>query len=362
MTSFPALLARQSGTLKVSRSGVEFVPDADSMAPYLVIPMAFLQAKTDGKNSDYVFLYNRNQPEVLISVQDFKILEALKSNGFLNGRNFGLKTPTKKRFIISTVILGTIITLLFVVPFVIAKMSGQWIVEQITPEMEREWVRKLVLSDKGMVTPAHLEKSKRQMRILIEDIRSHSPELKPFEIELIVADSEVVNAFAIPGGILMINSGFIKQSQSTEEIIGVLAHELGHIERRHNVKSIVSGLGITAGALALSLLVGADISEWVLRGSNLLNLKYTRDHEREADDRGLYYLSNAKIAATGMIDFFERLSKTEPGGAAANLLAIMSTHPASAERINYLRTKSSQNFYVPRKPLLKISEIKSALK
>lgn len=362
MATFPALLARQSGNIVINSSGVDFVPDDDTSAPPLHIPMAFLQARTEGRNSDFILLYNRNHPEVLISVEDLKVIESLNRHGFRHGGNFGWRRPSRQRFIISTAAIGGIVALLFILPFLLAKMSGAWIVDQITPEMEKKWVRQIVLKDKSMLTPQHLEKSKSQIGALIEELRTPTPELAPFDVEIIVNESPVVNAFAIPGGILMINTGFIKQADSTEEIMGVLAHELGHIERRHNVKSIVSGLGITTGALALTLFLGADISEWIMRGSNLLNLKYTRDHEREADDRGLYYLKNAGISPLGMIAFFERLSKAEISGAAAELITIISTHPSSSERIRELRTKADKNNYEYNAPKIKITDLKAAVK
>ncbi len=318
--------------------------------------------KREGKNSDYFFLYNRNHPEVLISLSDKSILAVLQKNGFRNGGDFGLRSSTRKRFIISTTLIGALLMMLFVVPFVLAKMSSDWLVTKITPEVERQWLRQLVRKGGITLTPPNLEKVKDQVSILIDSLKINTPELKPFDIEIVVAPAPEVNAFAIPGGILMINSGFLEQAETTEEIMGVLAHELGHIEKRHNVKSMISGLGIAAGALTLSLFVGADISSWVVQGSNLLNLKYTRDHEREADERGLYYLKNANISASGMIAFFERLSKKEVGGVAAQVISIVNTHPLSIERIQYLKELSSKNKYDFIQPPLTISEIKEALK
>lgn len=362
MKVFPALLARQSGNITVSSMGAEFTPDSNSTAPHLIIPMAFLQIRREGKNSDYFFIYNRNHPEVLISLSDRGFLEVLQKNGFRDGGDFGLRSATKRRFIISTVFIGGIVALLFILPFFLAKMSGDWLVSKITPEIERQWVRKVVLKGGITLTPPNLEASRGQVRILVDSLKKDTPELKPFDIEIVVAQAKEVNAFAIPGGILMINSGFLEQAETTEEIMGVLAHELGHIEKRHNVKSMVSGLGIATGAVALSLFVGADISGWVVQGSNLINLKYTRDHEREADERGLYYLKNAKISPQGMISFFERLSKQEVGGVAAEMISLINTHPLSSERIRYLKELSGKTNYESTQPPINISEIKEALK
>lgn len=361
MTTYPALLARQSGNVHVTAAGIEFIPDPGTTAPNLQIPMMFLQAKTEGRNSDFVLLYNRNHPEVVVSVQDLRVISALTKNGFRHGGNFGWHTPSRRRFMISTTVLGSFVALLFVMPFLLAKMSGNWIINQVTPEVEKKWIRELMLKDKSLTTLREFEGARKQMQHLVKELSDSTPELKPFDVEIIVNDSTVVNAFAIPGGILMINTGFIKQAESTEEVLGVLAHELGHIERRHNLKSIVSGLGITTGAIALSLFLGADVSDWIVRGSSLLNLKYTRDHEREADMRGLQYLKNARYSPHGMIQFFERLGRAETSGAAADLLTIISTHPSSAERIRELQKKVKEDTYEFKKPSLSIEELKSSV-
>lgn len=139
-----------------------------------------------------------------------------------------------------------------------------------------------------------------------------------------VAEDKSVNAFAMPGGYVVVHTGLIQLAQTPEELAGVLAHEVQHVEQRHGLRGMAQSLGLYA---ALSLLVG-DTSGLASLGGRLLDLKFSRDHETEADREGLQALVKAGINPAGMRDFFGRLAernKLEMG--------LLSTHPASAGRM-----------------------------
>lgn len=146
-----------------------------------------------------------------------------------------------------------------------------------------------------------------------------------------VAEDSAINAFAVPGGYVVVNTGLIQAADSAEEVAGVLAHEVQHIERRHTLKNIVHSLGLRA---AMSLALG-DIGSGMLgdMAAQLSELKFSRDLESESDRLGLLALKQAGIAPQGMVSFFEKLNKQE--GAAPP--ALLSTHPASSERMQALQ-------------------------
>lgn len=163
-----------------------------------------------------------------------------------------------------------------------------------------------------------------------------------FDPTVLIIDSPQVNAFAVPGGAVILTSGFLKDVKSGEEIAGVLAHELEHIERRHSMARIVRA-GMTTGAWQI---MTGDVSQlFVLDPSILLgfaSLKFDRDDEREADRGAIKRLSRAKFSEHGLRDFFERLSKKE-----SKNLGFLSTHPSSAERAALFREKSKIGKYRP---------------
>lgn len=152
----------------------------------------------------------------------------------------------------------------------------------------------------------------------------------PVQYRWLVASSPVVNAFAVPGGIVVVNEGLILAATSAEELAGVLAHEVAHVELRHGTQAMVKNLGMRA---LLGVLIG-DWSGGVVdeAGARLLEMKFSRDAEQAADREALIRLDKAGISPNGLLAFFERLSKDE-----AHSPALLSTHPLAAERVADLR-------------------------
>ena len=161
-----------------------------------------------------------------------------------------------------------------------------------------------------------------------------------------VADDPAINAFAVPGGYVVVNTGLIRAADTAEEVAGVLAHEVQHVELRHTLKNLVHTLGLRA-ALALAL---GDVSGSVLgdMAATLGELKFSRDLESEADQKGLAALRQAGIAPQGMVSFFDKLARQEKGAAPADLL---STHPASEDRMKKLRGMIEEQGAWPSQPL-----------
>ena len=141
-----------------------------------------------------------------------------------------------------------------------------------------------------------------------------------------LADDKLVNAFALPGGDIVVHRGLLRATRSADELAGVLAHEIQHVKLRHSLKGMIrsAGLGIVLSALMGD--PGATLSGQA--ADRLLTLKFSRDAEREADDRGFALLVERGIEPKGMVDFFATLAKQQDGAPPA----LLSTHPASAER------------------------------
>lgn len=141
-----------------------------------------------------------------------------------------------------------------------------------------------------------------------------------------VVDDKTINAFAMPGGIVVVHTGLIEATRRPEELAGVLAHEVQHVEQRHSVEGLVKQLGLVAlWSLATGDLGGTMASQAALQ---LTGLKFSRDAETEADDKGFEALVAANIDPAGMPAFFETMEK-ENGDLPAGFL---STHPLSRDR------------------------------
>ena len=154
-----------------------------------------------------------------------------------------------------------------------------------------------------------------------------------YSYEFHVAKDPAVNAFAWPGGVIVVNTGLIDLTTRPEELAGVLAHEVQHVELRHSIRGMVKSLGLrglfafATGDIGSSLLGEAVVG--------MTGLKFSRDDESEADRMGLDSLIRADIDPSGMPAFFEKMSK-HTGEAP---VAFVSSHPASADREAALRAR-----------------------
>ncbi len=164
------------------------------------------------------------------------------------------------------------------------------------------------------------------------------PELRELKIDYFISSDMDVNAFAYPGGFIVMNRGLIEKAESIEEIMGVLAHELAHVERRHSLKAIGAQLSLLVGALVLASLVGSEASTWVLHGIDVSQLSFSRRHELEADELAFAFLLVANVDPQGLPSFFNKLKESEWAGMAA--LKFLSTHPLTDERLQNLERLS----------------------
>ncbi len=160
---------------------------------------------------------------------------------------------------------------------------------------------------------------------------SHRPKL---DYVFRVVDSEVLNAFAVPGGYVYFTRGILAHFNSEADFVGVLGHELGHITHRHGVaqqrNAILGQLGIIAGIIIAPEL--GQFAEAASSGLQLLFLKYSRDAERESDALGVEYSTKIGYDAIEMGKFFTTLERKSAGTESAELPEFLSTHPNPGDR------------------------------
>ncbi len=162
----------------------------------------------------------------------------------------------------------------------------------------------------------------------------------PYTFRVSVIRNDVMNAFAAPGGHIVVFSGLLRRTDRAEELAGVLAHEMSHVVRRHGTKSLFREV---SNSIFLSAIVGdaSGAMRVVLDSAKTLgSLHYGRKAEAEADLDGLSMLVGARIDPAGMVSFFEKLEKKELG-VNRELLKYLSTHPLTSDRIAVLKAEPS---------------------
>lgn len=151
-------------------------------------------------------------------------------------------------------------------------------------------------------------------------------------IHIHVFEDEEINAFAIPGGHIIVNTALIKNCDNADMLAGVVAHEMGHLENGHITKRIAREMG-----LAAILMVGGDnlgMIKQIIK--TLSSSKFDREQETEADITGTKYLQQAGIDPKQLALFFSELSKKKEFPEA---LKWISTHPMLKERADLILKK-----------------------
>ncbi|MBX9941120.1 MAG: M48 family metalloprotease [Candidatus Obscuribacterales bacterium] len=162
----------------------------------------------------------------------------------------------------------------------------------------------------------------------------------PYRFRFFYDDSEEINAFAYPGGVVVVNEGLLKTAESDDEVAGVVGHEIGHVIHRDTLKAAVRNMGV--GAIFMILFGGAGDDKRVLAllnmaklGESLEGLRFGRDQEAKADTFGVDLTIKAGYDPHGLVKFFQKLdSKTEEEHTKIpDALSILSTHPMTKDRI-----------------------------
>ncbi len=205
------------------------------------------------------------------------------------------------------------------VPVSWEKELGLPVLEALAPEGSR-------CTDEARIAP--LTEIVRRLEETIPDRR--------YDFRLIVVNESAMNAVAVPGGTIVIFQGLLDRTRTPEELAGVVAHEMQHVAQRHIMKLILEH---ASSSVIISAVTGdgGDALAFGLESAKTLGLlRYSREHEAEADAAGLQMLKRAGIDPRGMIAFFKTMNE-EGSGALPAGLNYLSTHPDTLWRIEQLQ-------------------------
>lgn len=177
------------------------------------------------------------------------------------------------------------------------------------------------------------ERRLEKLNLIMNKLLDSSPDTR-YKFNLTVVKSDIVNAFALPGGDIVFFSALIEESDNPEQVAGVMAHELQHVINRHGTKGLVKQLSFD---VILSALTGSsDGGNAAVQAVKLAGiLKYGRDFEEEADREGVKMMIKSNINPNGMVEFFEKINNKEED--LPKYLEYFSTHPKTVSRIDNLK-------------------------
>lgn len=194
--------------------------------------------------------------------------------------------------------------------------------EYVGPQMSKEGPE---VTDDAIVQP---------VQQIVDQITANIDEEWNFDVHVI--DADIQNAYALPGGYIVVYTGLIADTERPEQLAGVLAHEIAHVTERHGMARILEAAGM---ALVVDMVIG-NVEGMIAFGAELFSASavnaYSRDAETDADVKGLTLLVDAGIDPTGMVEFFQIMEQEEDE--LTELIPLwMRSHPEHEERIVVLQ-------------------------
>jgi len=162
-----------------------------------------------------------------------------------------------------------------------------------------------------------------------------------------VVNSDIVNAFALPGGFVYVNRGVLERASNMSEVAGVVGHEIEHVVRRHSVQQMEQAQGANVGVGILCALTGvcqSGVAQAAINiGGSAVFAKFSRSDEVQADEGGFNNVMRAGISPRGMYTFFQKLlAEEQQSGGGGNAAAWFSDHPGTQDRLADIQRMLSQ--------------------
>jgi predicted Zn-dependent protease len=208
---------------------------------------------------------------------------------------------------------------LYILPFVAEKIASN-----IPESVEKRLGDSMY---EGMITAYTVDDS---LTRTVNDFAKSINFKTAYPITVTVVKENEVNAFALPGGHIVVFDKILLKMKSKEELAALLGHEVAHVHYRHSLKSMFRSL---AGYLFISLLLNDinGIAAVMADNSNMLvNLTYSRELENEADKKAMTMIQSNGIGLKGFVDLFQLLRESAGDG---GQYEILSSHPLTEERI-----------------------------
>lgn len=263
-------------------------------------------------------------PQQKIEVADRQIIEVLKTNypnaDFHQKKSF----QVNKLVLVVLVLLALGIGLIALGYFVVVPAIAEKLAEKIPVSYEEK------LGETIYSNSIKKEQVNDSSTILLNSFFNELNYPSDYHIKLTVVKSDIVNAYAMPGGHIVVYEGILRKMNGPTELAALLSHEFSHVQLRHTTKGIFRSL---SAYMLLTLLPGdgGGFATKVLQNANeLKQLGYTRELEEEADRNGMRLMQQNKVDINGMKQLFETLKTQETG---AEPFQFLSTHPLTDARI-----------------------------
>lgn len=263
-----------------------------------------------------------------------KLSKRLKETGNISQYQKFLNLGFKAHSFIAVALLGLVILCYFyVIPWVGEKSVA------LIPESYDTELGNLAFEQSFLITTIDTLKTEK-LNLFAKELKLKNTK----KLRFIVVDSGIVNAFALPNGTVVVYTGILDSMKGYEELVGLIGHEVSHINNRDSMKMLCRNL---SGYLFISTVLGDANGVIATLGDNantLQSLSFSREFEQQADLDGLEIIANNQVNPKGMSNLFKRLQEDSFN---FTIPEFLSSHPVTEERIDYInKTIKSKSFII----------------
>ena len=306
------------------------------------MPLSRLLIEKGGAGDEQVFFSDPEQPDWSVSTFDTSILNHASLHqqphtlhqirDLYSGRELGRRVKVTfgvlGGFVVAAIVVWMLMGLM--VRMVVARVPAQW---------EKDLGDNVVAELKEHEVFSNDAKLKAKLDLAVAPLLRVLPR-NGTEYKFYIIEDPLPNAFALPGGHVMVNDSLIRMAERPEELAGVIAHEVAHVTEKHGFRKIISEAG--PYLIVRVFLGGGRGTVGALGGSSqlLVRQSFSQEYELEADDVGWKYLVKARIDPRGLTDMLKKLEAAQGRmGFGQFGLGAFSSHPATAKRIQRLEAK-----------------------
>jgi predicted Zn-dependent protease len=342
---------RAAGDLSVSAAGFCFRSDTQSVT----MPLEGARLTLGGASDRLIFIAHPDFPEWSLYTSDRSILRdpVLAAHPELTA---ALGAMRRKR-VHNWTVIAAIFAVLIAIPVVLLLNMGR-LTGIAARQIPASWEEQLGKTAFGQYQiQADLIQDPQTTKLLTEltDVLTQALPESRYEFHFYVARDPSLNAFALPGGYVVVNSELLLRADSAEEVLGVLAHEISHVTSQHGTRNLIASAGLFLTVQAVLGDASGLLATLASAAPFLLSQKYSRGFENEADAQGFELLQRARIDGRGMVTFFEKVKAEEEkmrakareqlgdgaGAALTEMPEFLATHPATDSRIERMREKAA---------------------
>lgn len=254
----------------------------------------------------------------------------------------GFVARLERRWAAALAGVAAIATLLICLYLYVLPVAAQRVAERISPDTEAAMGGDLLgwLDAHQWVSPSRLPGDLRQ-RLLTRfaDLVEGLPQAQRYTLVFRASARFGPNALAFPGGIVLLTDQMVGMAQSEDEVVAVLAHEIGHVEKRHAIRTLLHNSVLAAVAAGLTSDAGAVSTAVAGAPALVTQLKYSRDFETEADAFAFALLRRHGVSPGAFADIMARIAQDDT--AQAQAMTFLSSHPHTEERVAKAREAAS---------------------